>query len=268
MKIKELFFSRSNEDIEKIIDYVNKQFSEHYNGDKERIKNEYLIFINECKKCEGTQPVNHELDDFLIVCEVFKDDLPEKIKYLDEEQTKIDFDYLEDYKTVHGIHLHELLEKQFLLGKTREEKKNEKVMPHTTYGIDFMERADVLECEILQLCLDKFDINELAGEFFWEMTWYGLLNETVDDKKEELIESFDEAMENIKNDEFIFENAKEVDLSDFARPDEKVLHNSDLINEYNMVRSDNFYKEYIEKYSDTQIKEIMNVYNKNLENER
>ncbi len=263
MTVKELLFSRSMSDIEEIAKYLAKAYPDYYE-DTQKGQDHYIYLLSECKKAEKTN--DPELRDFVINVNLFYEDDLENMVYTDESKTKIDYEKLPKYFNVDGIHLKELLEKKHTFGRTLKERRDSDELPLTTYGIDFMDRGDILNCEILELSLEKFDKNLLAAEIFWEMTFYGLENEEVEEKADEITGNCDEAMkiyeetkDNPEEYEKHFKSIDDLDIFKDIPPltEEEKKYMNDVA-EYNVKVSDDFFLEYIKKYGNTQIARLTN----------
>lgn len=268
MTISELLNSRTREDLEVIAAHLSKTYPNYYKDTKKGIEH-FLFFVSECNKCKIVD--KSDLVDFVITIDTVVDDLTDDVPYIDDKETQIDFEKLERYYSVGGVHLKELINKQDTLTFTMEELKNSDSMPVTSWGIDFMDRGQLMNREILQLCLDKIDINVIAAEIFWEMTFNGLENEAVDERTEKLEKLATEIHEYKNLDEAIKEADEKAEKENSRnstfrewyeqyKPSQKEMDNMRAICEYNRELINNFYIEYIDKYKDTQIKRLIDKF--------
>lgn len=87
--------------------------------------------------------------------------------------------------------------------------KNETTKP-VFWGIDFIERCFLVDLEIASNCIELYGDITVAGEIFWEITFYGDEESTVEEFKNELNERCKEIDSN-KN------NFKSLDINEFFK---------------------------------------------------
>ena len=181
MKVKELFDSRTKNDILEIGKIICQEYPERYSTPKEALK-KYYIFLQECKKCrkDNKRKTFKETKFVIFVSKCIEYyDGEEDIPYKDDEKREIDYDNLKSHYEVSGIDISEFVKKQDIINMTREEINKKGLTPYSTYDISLNKRSEILNYEIAQLCFDSIDANRLATEIYWEMTYHGLLNKTV-----------------------------------------------------------------------------------------
>ena len=262
MNGKELFLSRTPNDIKEMAKHLYKEHTGDYTsiGD---VENEIYYFLDIIKDVKFVK--EKEDEDFLVICKEVKDDFAEEI--IKKEDGKIDFEKIPGYFCVDGVHLKEILEKRDMLDMPYKQSKDSKMPTITKYGIEFVERNKLLAFEIMDLCFEKYDMNTIAAEIYFEYTFNGVTQESQDERREHLENSkkeLDELLKIVKEhpekeNEF-FVSKKEV-FSDLLDEDEKFDEQMEICEEfmeYEYIDQNKFFKEYLEKYKDTQIARILN----------
>lgn len=200
MTVYELF---QKVDINLLADTLKVQHKHNFKNKKKTVKI-LKIFYADINSKERI-PLEEEDKDFLVVCKPILDDLGKDFKNAkDVKETK-----LEMYLAVDGIYRKELIEKKDALNMTYEEVLNAEglVMP-TSYGIDFVERGKILNYEVSKASLEWYGLYTVAAEVFWEMTFYGLIEEQVAEKREDLMERVKEV------DEYFKEEKEEIEKNE------------------------------------------------------
>ena len=123
-----------------------------------------------------------------------------------------------------------------------------------TYGIDFMDRCDILECEVLQLSIDTYGENIVAAEIFWEMTFYGLEEDGAQEKKAEVGEILDDIK---ARGEDAFVKAEPITIDEELIPTDADMENVYKICNWNCDNVSKFFNKYLDDYKDSQVKEIL-----------
>ncbi len=206
MTVYELF---QKVDINLLADTLKVQHKHNFKNKKKTIKI-LKIFYADINSKERI-PLDEEDEDFLVVCKPILDDLGKDFKNAkDVKETK-----LEMYLAVDGIHRKELIEKKDALNMTYEEVLNAEglVMP-TSYGIDFVERGKILNYEVSRASLEWYGLYTVAAEVFWEMTFYGLIEEQVAEKRENLMERVKEVDEYFKEEKEEKEEIEEIEKNE------------------------------------------------------
>lgn len=164
-----------------------KMLHKHYYKKKKKTVKILKLFYYDIEAIEKI-PLTDKEKDFIIVCSAVLDDFgrdfksPEKVK-----ETK-----LESYLAVDGVYKSDIYKFRNSLDKTwRELVDNDEYMP-TTYGIDFTPRGELLNYEVSKASLDLYGKYICAAEIFFEMTFYGLFESQVAEKRDELSERVEE----------------------------------------------------------------------------
>ena len=156
-----------------------------------------------------------EYEDFKILCrEVYDDnDINGKSIYDIEDKEHFDFDSLkiDDFDTyfiVDGVHLNEVCEKKSVLDLDYEHFKNGNDVFITLWGVELMPRRIFLDLDIVDKSIELYGEMVVAAEVFWEMTYFGLLDEDVQEKADDL---------NAEVEEIQKMNNGEIDTSDLKK---------------------------------------------------
>jgi len=192
MKVKELFKSRTKNDIKEIGKIILEENPNHFE-DLESSVGTFLIFLNECQKCETKKIDQKTARHAIIILNNF--DLPvskEDIIYKDAEETEIDYDRLKNGDSVLAVDVINLLLHYDTLKKTAKELQKEGLERFSTTQIDFVPREKILNTEIADLCFDRMSKNEIAAKIYWEMTYYGLYNDFMEKRFGIFIKNEDE----------------------------------------------------------------------------
>ena len=225
MNIYELFTTRTNKDIKEIATQVAKI---EYLKAISDIEKEIKDFITECKKIDMNEKRNEYFSDILICVHDYK--LDNGIKK--DKNGNIDFDKLDVAYDVNGYHEKELIQ-----------SKRTKELP-IAQNINY-DRKNVIKCEIMPICFEKYSENLIAAEIFNELTFFGIENEIYDDEEEIEedftedtteaqntginVSSFDDTVKNFKTENEAYEDFKKITF-------------------YNIKRNEEFLNEYIDKY--------------------
>ena len=190
MTVYELF---KKVDIYLLADTLKTQHKHYYKKKKKTVKI-LKLFYNEIESIQKI-PLDEEDEDFLIICKPVLDDLGKDFK----DASKVKETKLDTYLVVDGIHKNELIAFKDNLDKPWKELfDNKDINMPVAYGIDFVERGRILNYEVSKASLEWYGLYTVAAEIFWEMTFYGLFNCQVEEKKKDLEERVDEVNEMIE----------------------------------------------------------------------
>lgn len=202
-----------------IADMLIKEHNKYF-SDKEKTLEVLDKFFEDIDNIES-QGLKQEEDyeDFLIIIDKIYDDMNYKdMNTYDisetEENLHLDINSVTEndmsgYFIVDGVHTMELKERHKTLDLTWEEYRNlgdnfGKAYI-TNWGIDFVPRAIILNCEVNNISIQEYGLVRCATELFWEMTFWGLTDELVQKEaekienpdKDEDLEDWDELYEGI-----------------------------------------------------------------------
>lgn len=105
---------------------------------------------------------------------------------------KMDKSKCEEYFYVDAIHFNQLVKNQDTLNCSLEEcLKLDMSKMIITYGLDFLTRKVILNLIVAQPSIDKYGIEKVATELFWEMTFYGLTEEDIQKESDEVLDRLD-----------------------------------------------------------------------------
>lgn len=258
MNIKELFKKIKLEDL------CEELYKNHYKDNPNILeKNEKIYKQNKYSLEEIEQST--KLIIYNVIKGTIKDFLNVKIEKNDEYKDFYiftidsyddlgDINNLEKYFDVFGCYLNEMIEnKECLNDETWEDKiNNEKYFSH--YGLDFIERKYLLGCEIADICIKTYGEIKVAAELFWEMTFYGYSEESIQKEENKLKEATKEIEEgNYYSYENIDDFFKEID-SDYIPPTQEELNlslkKSQEIVEMNLKIYNHFFKEFLKDFKD------------------
>lgn len=175
---------------ENLIQKHNEQFKE-----KEKTMNILRIFYEDIHSIELEDvSSDEEYSDFtVIVNEIYDDnflngenifDVAEKNRNTGYSFDDVSVNQLEKYFVVDGLHISELMEKKdnIVLDFNEYMKLPSKDFSKhyiTSYGLDFIPRKIILACNVADLSIQKFGILTCATEIFWELTFYGWVEEQI-----------------------------------------------------------------------------------------
>lgn len=251
MTVLDIFNSISREDLAL---KIMKQHPYHFNksNDFEKDK-EYTLkaldtFYKDILSIIPYNKSDKEMEDYLDFCMVitnyYDDTTYDNIDVFDLDRNTFDFDKFDiskcdKYYCVEAIYLNQLKKNHKCLDLSFEEIKKIDDFENnhiTTYGIDFLTRKIVLGMEVAQPCIDLYGLNVVAAELFWEMTFYGLKEEQIQEESHKLDKNVEEVekgnIETITLEE-LFENE---DNSSFHISKEDINFSIDFgykVNEYN-----------------------------------
>lgn len=248
-----------NELIDKIMELHPNYYSKNDNYTQNQIYtldkvNTFFNDIEKIKTLDFEDDEFIEYKDFVIIISKYYDDNNyDNINIFDLNKkdfniNNIDKNKLNKYFIVDGIHLNQLKKNNKVLSYTLNEMKNIKNIFENgiiTYGLDFLTRKIVLNLRIAEPSISIYGLSTIAAELFWELTFYGLTEEKIQKKSNEL----NSKIEEINNQEI--EETKEVSffLEDTT---EEILSQEDLdfsmnfsrkVAEYNHILKNEFLKE-------------------------
>lgn len=257
--------------------YDRRKCAEHmvskydkYFSDVEKCEKTLKKFEKELKKLKYPKKLNKDYKDFVVVVHEYYEDY--EIPYKNRETKEVDYEKLQKYFYTDGIHLQNLWEHQDELDITLEELK-EKNQGKTdlndmfhTWGLDLIPRKKLINFEICDSSIDRYGVDVVAGEIFWEMTFYGFNNETVKTKAGELAKSCKESSKHIKMSKFedgsvdeeemskhfvdadeLFEDIDRKEIEEELEFDMKALEE---IGDKNRTSFNGLMKEYLQNYSE------------------
>lgn len=254
--------------IEELADKIMELHPSYYSKKEDYIQNkkDTLEILNKFyNDIENIELFNIEDEEFkeykdfvLLVNEYYDDNDYDNINIFDLNKKSfdintIDKNKLSKYFVVDGIHLNQLNKNNKVLSYTWDEmRKIENIFEDgiITYGIDYLTRKIVLNLMVAEPSITKYGLLIVAAELFWELTFYGLTEEQIQHKGDELLSRVDsidtEDMKNIENVEDFIEDVFGENL------DEEILTKEDLdfsmnfsikIAEYNHTLENEFLKE-------------------------
>ena len=181
MKVKELFNSRKKDDIIEIGKTIYTDYPEKFNDLRDSV-GAFLIFLEEYRKCE-TEIIDMNIARLVVIILNNYDDFIDQKDIIykeNDDENEIDYDKLETSHSVKVIDIVDFLKYRHTLGKTSGELKNDHLKRFSTECLSFIDRSNILNMEIAQICFDRMSVNEVAAKIYWEMTYYGLYNDTVE----------------------------------------------------------------------------------------
>lgn len=251
--------------IEELADKIMELHPSYYSKKENYIQNkkdtlEILNkFYNDIDNIELFNIEDEEFEEYkdfvLLVNEYYDDNDYDNINIFDLNKKSfdinaIDKNKLSKYFVVDGIHLNQLNKNNKVLSYTWDEmRKIENIFEDgiITYGIDYLTRKIVLNLMVAEPSITKYGLLIIAAELFWELTFYGLTEEQIQNKGDELLSRVDSIdTENIENVEDFIEDVFGENL------DEEILTKEDLdfsmnfsikIAEYNHTLENEFLKE-------------------------
>ena len=226
MTILELF---NNVDKNELAKAIIKQHPYHFSKSdnfEENINNTLKvldIFYNDILSIVPYTKNDKEMEEFLdfvvVITNYYDDNNYDGVDVYDLDRTnfdiqKLDINKCDKFYCVDGIHLSQLKKNYKCLDLSMEELKQIDDFENNTiinYGLDFLTRKILLSLTIAQPCLDRYNEVVVAAEIFWEMTFYGLVEEQIQKESHKL----DESVKEIENG-----NAELVSLDELFEEDE------------------------------------------------
>lgn len=239
MRVLELF---KNVDKEKIAIELIKEYpryfakSDDYNINKENTLKTLNVFYENILNLTPYDINSKEFEEYkdfiIIVNQYYGDSTYDGVDIFDlDEKTfdigKMDKSKCEEYFYVDAIHFNQLVKNQDVLNYSLDEcLKLDMDKMIITYGLDFLTRKVILNLIVAQPSIDKYGIEKVATELFWEMTFYGLTEEQTQKENDEILNRLDsinkveknmEELEELEdsNDEDIFS-----EINDKENPEE------------------------------------------------
>ena len=189
MKVYEIF---DKIDKDKFAEILVERYNRYYDT-KEKALEHLEIFLQDAHKQPFEPLTKEEIDNGFVlqVMETYSDEETEPLKNEqgDFYAPQVDFDKVPKYMYVDGINLKELVEKRNYIGLTCKEYKEKDVMPPVTYGIDFTPKRKTFNYDVIGTSIDKYGLETVAVELFFELTFYGLYDEDIDEEGDKLLES-------------------------------------------------------------------------------
>lgn len=264
MRVLELF---KNVDKEKIAIELIKEYpryfakSDDYNINKENTLKTLNVFYENILNLTPYDINSKEFEEYkdfiIIVNQYYGDSTYDGIDIFDlDEKTfdieKIDKSKCEEYFYVDAIHFNQLVKNQDILNYSLDEcLKLDMDKMIITYGLDFLTRKVILNLIVAQPSIDKYGIEKVATELFWEMTFYGLTEEDIQKESDEVLDRLDsidmeekdiEELED-SNDEDIFSGIDEKEnQEEFKKKLDFSILISRKISTFCIEREHNFFK--------------------------
>lgn len=121
----------------------------------------------------------------------------------------------------------------------------------TTYGLDFLSRRILLNLEVAEPCIERYGLDVVAIELYFEMTFYGLTEESIKEREQEVFDRVDK-VEGVDITKDL--NLELIEADDLLEEKEAIDHNeidysikfSYWLAEYNYNLKNKYMKEYYE----------------------
>lgn len=204
MRVLDIFKSVNKEDIaiELMKSYPNYfAKSDDYDINKENTLKTLNVFYENILNITPYDINSKEFEEYkdfiIIVNQYYGDSTYDSIDIFDlDEKTfdieKMDKSKCEEYFYVDAIHFNQLVKNQDTLNCSLEEcLKLDMSKMIITYGLDFLTRKVILNLIVAQPSIDKYGIEKVATELFWEMTFYGLTEEDIQKESDEVLDRLD-----------------------------------------------------------------------------
>ena len=207
MTVLEIFKSIDREQLaNKIIELHPHQFAKNKNMNinKKNVLDILDIFYKDILSITPYTVKDKEFQDYLdfvmVITNYYDDNEYDGVNVFDLDKNSFELDKLninkcDKFFCVDAIHLNQLKKNYKCLDLSFEEIKNIEDFENNTiisYGIDFLTRKIVLSLLVSQPCIDNYGLYTVAAELFWEMTFYGLIEENIQKESHKLDDSIKE----------------------------------------------------------------------------
>lgn len=216
------------------------------------------IFYDDIQKNKTSNLNDNEFENYkdfvILVNKVYDDNVYDKIDTYDLDINKFSIDQMvpekcEMYYNVDGIHLSQLKNNHKVLSYDFNEIKkidNWEENGVITYGLDFIPRKIILNLNIAQPSIDIFGLIDVAVEIFWEMTFYGLTENQIQNEADKVFDRLDMVKDNSNENNFVNLDDLFLDLDIDKNKIDFSIKVSNKINEFNHDIQYKFLKEVYE----------------------